>query len=133
MSTFKKILFVDDDAITVTIYERTMRVSNFCEEVVSCSNGQLAKDYLLANADALPQIIFLDINMHVMSGWEFLKWFEKWIAGLKTDIPVYMLSSSLSLEDAEKSKKFKLVRGYITKPITIEHLRIIAKTNFLSN
>jgi CheY-like chemotaxis protein len=132
MSTFKKVLFVDDDAITITIYQRTMRVSNFCDEVVSCSNGQQAKDYLLEHANALPQIIFLDINMHVMTGWEFLIWFEKWAAVLKIDIPVYMLSSSLSLEDADKSKKYKLVRGYITKPITVEHLKIIAKTDSLS-
>jgi CheY-like chemotaxis protein len=130
MGTFSKVLFIDDDTITVTIYKRTMRVSNFCDDVVSCSNGQQAKDYLLENTEALPNIIFLDINMHIMTGWEFLKWFEKWAAALKIDIPVYVLSSSLSVEDAEKSKKYNYVRGYITKPITIEHLRIISKTNF---
>ncbi len=132
MGTFRKVLFVDDDTITITIYRRTMRVSNFCDEVISCSNGQQAKDYLLDSADALPDIIFLDINMHIMSGWEFLKWFEKWAAAAKINIPVYVLSSSLSTEDAEKSKRCNYVRGYITKPITIEHLRIITKTDFLS-
>jgi CheY-like chemotaxis protein len=132
MSTFKKILFVDDDKITITIYQRTMRVSNFCDEVVARSNGLQAKEYLLENVDALPDIIFLDINMHIMTGWEFLKWYEKWAVDLKINVPVYVLSSSLSLEDAEKSKKCKFVRGYITKPITMEHLRIISKTDFLS-
>ncbi len=130
MSNFNKVLFIDDDAITITIYQRTMRVSNFCDEVVTLSNGQQAKEYLLENVESLPNVIFLDINMHVMSGWEFLKWFEKWTMDLKIDVPVYVLSSSLSIEDAEKSKKFKLVRGYITKPITMAHLRIIAKTDF---
>jgi len=133
MSDFNKVLFIDDDTITITIYQRTMRVSNFCKEVVCCSNGQQAKEYLLENVNALPDIIFLDINMHVMTGWEFLKWFEKWALASNIDIPVYVLSSSLSLEDAEKSKKCKHVRGYITKPITIEHLKIIAKTNFFSS
>ncbi len=129
MGTFDKVLFIDDDTITVTIYQRTMRVSNFCNEVITCSNGLQAKEYLIANEAALPQVIFLDVNMHIMGGWEFLKWFEKWAQGLKIDIPVYVTSSSLSIEDAEKSKKYKLVRGYITKPITIEHLRIISKTD----
>ena len=133
MSDFNKVLFIDDDTITITIYQRTMRVSNFCKEVVSCSNGQQAKEYLLENVNALPDVIFLDINMHIMTGWEFLKWFEKWALALNIDVPVYVLSSSLSLEDAERSKKCKHVRGYITKPITIEHLRIIAKTNFFSS
>src|ERR1700759_4576349 len=122
MSTFTKVLFVDDDTITVTIYQRTMRVSNFCDEVIACSNGLQAKEYLIENKDDLPKIIFLDVNMHIMGGWEFLKWYEKWALGLKVDIPVYVTSSSISIEDAEKSKKYKSVRGYITKPITIEHL-----------
>jgi CheY-like chemotaxis protein len=132
MGTFNKVLFIDDDTITITIYQRTMRVSNFCNEVISCSNGQQAKEYLMGNTTALPEVIFLDINMHIMTGWEFLKWFEKWTLALNIDIPVYVLSSSLSVEDAEKSKKYKNVRGYITKPITIEHLRIITKTDFSS-
>ena len=132
MGTFSKVLFIDDDTITITIYQRTMRVSNFCDEVISCLNGLQAKEYLIENVDALPNIIFLDINMHVMTGWEFLKWYETWAEDLNIDVPVYVLSSSLSIDDAEKSKKYKLVKGYITKPITIEHLNIITKTNLFS-
>lgn len=126
MGAFKKILFIDDDAITIIIYQRMMRISNFCNEVVSCSNGQEAKDYLLNNTDTLPDIIFLDINMHIMTGWEFLKWFEKWAIASKINLPVYVLSSSVSLEDAERSKTYKLVCGFISKPITKEHLNKIA-------
>lgn len=126
MGTFNKILFIDDDTIAVIIYQRTMRISKFCNEVVSCSNGQQAKEYLLENVYALPDIIFLDIHMHIMNGWEFLKWFEKWALELKIDLPVYVLSSSLSVEDTDKSKKYKFVRGYISKPITMKHLNKIA-------
>lgn len=126
MSAFKKILFVDDDPITITIYRRMMQVSKFCDEVVTCTNGQEAKDYVQAHTDSLPDVIFLDINMHIMDGWHFLKWFEKWSKELEIDVPVYVLTSSLSVDDAEKSKKYKLVKGFITKPISNETLNKIA-------
>lgn len=126
MCAFKKILFIDDDPIAITIYQRMMRLNNYCNDVVSCSNGQLAKDFLLQNTGALPDVIFLDINMHIMSGWDFLEWFEKWTVAIKINLPVYVVSSSVSTEDSDKSKTYKLVRGYISKPITMECLNKIA-------
>ena len=126
MGAFQKILFIDDDEITIIIYQRMMRLNNYCNDVVSCSNGQQAKNYLLQNTDTLPDVIFLDINMNIMSGWEFLNWFEKWATDLKINLPVYVVSSSLSAEDAEKSKTYKHVCGYISKPITMEYLNKLA-------
>ena len=128
MAAFKKVLYVDDDVITVTIYTRTMKVCNFCEEVIARANGQLAKDYLMENQNSLPDIIFLDINMHVMTGWEFIEWFQKWAVPLKINVPVYMVSSSISREDEERAKTYNLVHGYIAKPITLDYLnKIVAK------
>lgn len=127
MSVFKKILFVDDDPITITIYKRMMEISSFCEEVITCTNGQEAKDYLVLNLYELPNVIFLDINMHVMDGWHFLQWFENWsVDHAINDLPIYVLTSSLSVDDSEKSKKYKSVKGFISKPISKEILNKIA-------
>ena len=129
MAAFKKVLYIDDDVITVTIYTRTMKFCNFCDDVISFSNGKLAKEYLLAAKDELPDIIFLDINMHVMTGWEFIQWYQKWAEPLKIKIPVYMVSSSISKEDEDRSRTFSLVHGYIAKPITVDYLKKIIKDN----
>lgn len=126
MCAFKKILFIDDDAIIITIYQRMMRLNNYCNDVVSCTNGQQAKDYLLQNTESLPDVIFLDINMHIMSGWEFLTWFEEWVIALKIKLPLYVVSSSVSAEDKDMAKTYKSVRGFISKPITMEYLNKIA-------
>lgn len=129
MAAFKKILYIDDDVITITIYTRTMKVCQFCDEVIPCSNGKQAKDYLLDDNNIRPDVIFLDINMHVMTGWEFMEWFQKWALPLNLHIPVYMVSSSISKEDETRAKTYSLVRGYISKPITLDYLNKITADN----
>lgn len=129
MTAFKKVLYIDDDVITITIYTRTMKICNFCDEVIACSNGKQAKDYLIANQNALPDVIFLDINMHVMTGWEFMEWFQNWAGALNITTPVYMVSSSISREDEDRAKTYKLVHGYIAKPITVDYLNKIVSEN----
>jgi DNA-binding NarL/FixJ family response regulator len=62
--------------------------------------------------------------MTVMNGWEFLEWFDNWSKSLDVDIPVYVLSSSLSKEDFDQAYVYQ-VAGYIVKPMTAEHLNEI--------
>ena len=121
MSAFKKVLFIDDDFITVNICERMMNLVQFADEFVSARDGQVAKEYLQNNIAALPDIIFVDLHMTVMNGWEFLAWFNNWSKSLDVEIPVYVLSSSLSREDFERTYEYS-TNGYIIKPMTIEHL-----------
>jgi CheY-like chemotaxis protein len=130
MPGFKKILIVDDDIITVTICERMMKISNFAEEVVRCSDGQQAREYLLKNISQ-PDVILLDLHMGIMNGWEFLEWYQKWTPAFNNYAPVYVLSSSLSQEDSKRSQAYEQVKGYIVKPITIDHLNEIT-CRFLS-
>ncbi|MEP6466796.1 MAG: response regulator [Parafilimonas sp.] len=125
MPAFTKVLFIDDDFITINICNRIMKLTDFTEEFVSCRDGLEAKEYLLKNIAALPDIIFVDLHMTVMNGWEFLEWFENWSQTSDIDIPVYVLSSSLSQEDFEQAYVFK-VDGYIVKPMLAEHLNEIS-------
>ncbi len=121
MPAFTKVLFIDDDFITISICERMMKFTRFTNEFISKRDGLQAKEYLLTNSAALPNIIFVDLHMTVMNGWEFLEWFEEWSKAEKVNIPVYVLSSSLSEEDFQQAYVFK-VEGYIVKPMTAEHL-----------
>ena len=96
----------------------------FTEEFISTPDGQQAKEYLMANITSMPDVIFVDLHMTVMNGWEFLDWYTHWVKENNLDVPVYVLSSSLSQEDFEQAYVFK-VNGYIVKPMTVEHLHEI--------
>jgi CheY-like chemotaxis protein len=125
MHVFKKVLLIEDDAITITICERLMKICNFTNEVISCSDGRQAIEYLLQIISSLPEIILLDLHMGTMNGWEFLDWYERWAASLDQCPSVYVLSSSLSAEDVKRSESYAHVQGYIVKPITVERLNSI--------
>ena len=126
MPHFSKVLLIDDDEITVTICDRLMKISNFAADVIACPDGQRATGYLVENISSLPQIILVDLQMGIMNGWEFLNWFQKWSASLQKYPAVYVLSSSLSHEDVQRSESYGCVKGFIVKPITVGHLNEIA-------
>jgi CheY-like chemotaxis protein len=65
-------------------------------------------------------ILFLDLNMPLMSGWEFLERFDNLGSELKGQISLYILSSSVDSRDRERSYANKNVKGYIAKPLTID-------------
>src|SRR6516225_4573322 len=100
MALFERVLFIDDDPITVKISERTMQLLGFSNQFISKKDGLQAKDYLISNTDELPDIIFVDLHMNVMNGWKFIEWFNEWSSSAKTKIPVYVLSSGLNEDDS---------------------------------
>lgn len=128
MPAFTKVLFIDDDDITTKICERMMKLTHFTEEFVSSCDGQQAREFLKANMDALPDIIFVDLHMTIMNGWEFLEWYRDWSTENEIEIPVYVLSSSLSKEDFEQAYIYN-VNGYIVKPMKAEQLSEILSKN----
>lgn len=123
----KKILCVDDDPITLMLYKMVIAKSSFTEEIVTAKNGQEALDYYIklneANDDCCPDLIFLDLNMPVMGGWEFLDNFEdKHYERFHDKTKVIVLSSTIDPNDIEKSKKYPMVIDFMSKPITKEML-----------
>ena len=75
-------------------------------------------------------ILFLDINMPKINGWEFLERFEKFSEKVKKRVNIYILSSSIDKRDKEKATSDKNVKGFISKPLTIETILSIAKHEF---
>ncbi len=111
---------VDDDLIfhltTQTLIERR-QVHN---KILLFRNGKEAIEYLLEykdNAEFLPDILLLDLNMPVMDGWSFIENYLPMRSELAKTITVYIVSSSLNREDINRAKEISAVKKYVVKPI----------------
>lgn len=117
------LLVIDDDDINIFIIKKIVEKTGFSVNMVAKTNGQLAIDYLQEigeSSDQFPHLILIDINMPVLNGWEFIEAYE--IMNLTRSVNLYMLSSSVYENDIEKAKTYKVVQGFISKPLSIERL-----------
>ncbi len=73
-----------------------------------------------------PTILFLDINMPTLTGWEFMEQFEKLDKVIKENISVYILSSSVDQRDKDKAKANPSIKGFISKPLESETILELA-------
>jgi CheY-like chemotaxis protein len=128
MAKYNSVLLIEDDSITIMVCDRIMKMYAFSSHVISKTNGHDALLYLqelTQKNEPIPEIIFLDINMPVMNGWDFLQEFEL----LKIDsnkVPhVFILSSTVDPEDAKRALSFTCVKGSLSKPLTKQHLEQI--------
>jgi CheY-like chemotaxis protein len=124
----KKLLLVEDDPITQMLERIILSNAGFCQETMSLDNGIAAVDWLETFLNQgnqnlnLPELIFLDLNMPMMDGWEFLKLFEEKYAPLFPNTKVIILSSTVNPLDWEKSKEHQIVIGFEKKPLSSETL-----------
>lgn len=123
----KKILCVDDDPITLMLYKMVIAKATLAETIIAAKNGQEALEYYdglkSENCEDCPELVFLDLNMPVMGGWEFLDNFidDKYsLFNKKTKIIV--LSSTIDPKDIEKVKNYPIIMDFISKPVTKEML-----------
>jgi len=130
--TKKAIWIVDDDAIYQIIVNKIIQRSEMFSAISSFKNGKDAINNLqraAATNDELPDIVLLDINMPIMDGWEFMEAMALIKPKLNKEIVVYIVSSSIAVEDKNKSKSYENILGYLSKPITVNDLVLIASND----
>ena len=123
MNTFKykNVLLIDDSYIDNLINRKILDNSNYAESITVIESPREAykfiRDSLLEGND-LPEVIFLDLRMPVMNGFEFLKALLE-LPDLKPgQIKIYVLTSSLDPKDIRKVKENQFVSKFIGKPLT---------------
>ncbi|RYD87342.1 MAG: response regulator [Sphingobacteriales bacterium] len=110
---------VDDDKIFTYGFKKLTGIKGLFDEILDFSNGQEAIQYLIdpQNSQHLPDVLFVDINMPVMDGWEFNEAFREIKSQLPKAITLYNISSSIDLQDISRAKKNPLVADYLLKPL----------------
>jgi len=121
-----QILIIDDDEINNFIAAKLIDKIPPKAVVSTCLNGQDGIDFVkskLDHQDEMPDIIFLDINMPVMNGWEFLEEYEQIKSKIKKSVCINMLSSSVYNDDITKAEAFDTVQKFISKPLTVDKIQ----------
>jgi CheY-like chemotaxis protein len=133
MKKNRTICIIDDEEIIHFIVKTIIKKLDSDIKFLSYNNGEealIALKQMQESNDEIPDIIFVDINMPVMDGWQFLDKFKTIKPLLDKKISIYILSSSDAEEDISKSKSYADVSGYLSKPIEIEMLRKIIQLEF---
>ncbi len=123
------VMLIDDNEIDNLINQKMIEASNISEHIYIHSGAKSAIEFL-RNIEKLPDmahkilpdIIFLDIDMPLMDGFQFLDLFDKLHDSTKKHCKIVMLTSSINPQDISKSKNYIYVKKYINKPLTQQNI-----------
>ena len=115
--TYKICLLIDDNYIDNFVTRRILESGHFAEEIIVRQSPAEAIDSL-RSGKIKPDVIFLDIRMPLMNGFEFLQEYDKLDAESKSAEKIFMLSSSLDPTDYKRSTENKYITQFIHKPLT---------------
>jgi len=129
-----KVLLIDDSDADNFIHQRVIKKADITNNIIVKKSGQEALDYLSTLLEnelyPVPNLVFLDINMPGMNGWEFLAHYEKLPLNQKAEIIVCMLTTSISETDKKKAETLPQIKSYQHKPLTQESLAEVLQTFF---
>jgi CheY-like chemotaxis protein len=119
---------IDDDPIVLMLNDLILKEQSFCANLIKYDKAESALEYfenqskLSATEQSLPALLFLDINMPVMDGWEFLEIFTSRFKMFHDFTKVIILSSSVNPADFEMAENHPLVIGFMPKPLGEQEL-----------
>lgn len=130
MKTTSLACIIDDDNLYVNLLKKIITTRKLCEDLLIFNDGKQSIDYfenLLKNLDEekIPDIIFIDLNMPVMDGWEFIDRFTKIENKFNKKVTLYIVSSSIDPSDISRAKSLSNIQGYLIKPAHVHELENI--------
>jgi len=129
ITRFERVMIIDDNQIDRYIATRTIIKSKFSNTVLEYSSATEALKYLQdnqSNTEMLPEIIFVDIYMPIMSGFEFMQAYDDLREPLKKYCRIFIISSTIDSDDITKVENDKNVENFHQKPITADFLRNVS-------
>jgi CheY-like chemotaxis protein len=137
--SYPSFIIIDDSELDRFIVNKLINHIGKPESVKIFINAKLALDDINKSLDHLPGgqvIVFLDVQMPVMNGFEFIEAFDKLPEAAKSKYYIIALSSSMNKLEMKKMRALKPVKEVIEKPITLEKLIPVldkAKPDFITN
>ena|ERR1700741_2524261 len=116
----KLILLIDDDPLSNIFNSMLIKKSHPEAGIYAITSAREAISYLKDHDNKVPGLIFLDLNMPVMNGWDFLEEYKK----LHLEINIVLVTSSDDSRDISRSREYKEVKQYLVKPMTPETLEM---------
>ncbi|HKK78529.1 MAG TPA: response regulator [Phaeodactylibacter sp.] len=128
------VLLIDDNEADNYLHSLVLKEADLADHIVAKPDGEAALKYLNkidpSAYPGLPQLLFLDINMPRMNGWEFLQAFDQLPEHKKAHIVIIMLTTSLQADDARRALENPNVSAYFNKPLTAEYVEKIVAQYF---
>ena len=125
MNKINTFCIVDDDDIFKFTTSVLLKKTDLVNKIIVFSNGLKAINFLkeeMGNKENIPDVLFLDINMPVMDGWEFLEEYLLIKPMMPKTVVIYMVSSSVDEKDILKAKSISALSGYLVKPISSQNI-----------
>jgi len=125
------IMLIDDDDDDNYFHQLVIKEMNITAHIEVALDGEQAIKFLKKENQNPPELIFLDINMPKMNGWEFMEIYKELRSDQKAKVVVVMLTTSMNPSDKERASQFADIMGFNSKPLTEEILTEILEKHFL--
>ena len=128
---YRTVMLIDDNEIDNLINQKMIEAAAIAENIYTHTGAKSAIEFLRnmekldVASEVLPDVIFLDIDMPLMDGFQFLDEFEKLSANTKKSCKIVMLTSSINPQDFDRSKKYSNVKLYLNKPLSHDSIQKI--------
>jgi two-component system chemotaxis response regulator CheY len=123
------VLSIDDDKVTQILNGIHLKNNKFCTTIIEAYNGKEAIDFFKKldsgeiSMESFPEVIFLDLNMPIMDGWDFLEIFKREFAQFEEKTKIFIISSSINPADVERANNEKSIVAFLAKPLNSENLK----------